>query len=646
MRILHVTRELHEDRRYGLGRSLDPVLQALQQAGHELSYLTQEQLGQRARELQQRWVRRLLPLARWLFGVPGELQVHLWLERLNMGRLAAHVAAKTRADIVHLHDPWIGWGFRIGRLIYGARSSRWGITQHGFGCYTDAIREEGVPYTARLTRLNRRMEASVLRAADWVVCPTAAARAQLARDMGLPEIPAHWQVVPHAQPQLALPSRAAARQQLGWRSEDWHVLAVGRINPVKRMELVVRVCLQMGRTMRLTILGPGDASALHALVDAEAGAKLQLEVLTVDDVTPYLAAADVYVSTSLNESFGIANLEALAAGVPAICTAVGGVPEVTGGSAWLLPPAEPALGHALRRALRELQDSPQQRRHWADAGARHARQWPDAQQVAQRYEAIYLYKPWREPIAQAALAEPPAPELPLCALPVPLQLDQAQRVLVFAPHPDDEAIGCGGALALLARAGVPVRVVLVSDGSGAGELPPGTDQIRQREFVTALQRLGISDYALLGFPDGGLKLEAPLLQAIRQQVDEFQPGWVFGPSSADLHRDHRVVAQALRQAACANANVQRLYEYETWSPLPVTHVLDISAVLDDKLAALSEHRTALAYGNYLEATVGLARHRGLLLGGPRPGAAGEAYLCSDRSTSFAWRQGWGEPAAH
>lgn len=246
--------------------------------------------------------------------------------------------------------------------------------------------------------------------------------------------------------------------------------------------------------------------------------------------------------------------------------------------------------------------------------------------------------PVSTPAAQHA---PQAAEPPLCALPLALPLAEAERVLVFAPHPDDESIGCGGALALLARAGIPMRVVLVSDGSGAGELPPGTDLIRRQEFVAALQRLGVVDHVLLGFPDGALRQDPPLQQAVAQQVQQFTPTWIFSPSSADLHRDHRVVALAVRQAAREVPAVQRLCEYETWSPLPVTHVLDISDVLEIKLAALAEHRTALACGNYLEATAGLARHRGILLGGPKPGAAGEGYLCTDRATGFAWQTAWG-----
>ena len=390
MRILHVTRELASDRRFGMGRSLDPVVAALQQAGHELRYLTQADLSPRAREHQRRWTERLLPIARWLFGAAGEAFVLVWIERLNMGRLAAKVAAGSQADAVHLHDPWMAWGFRLCRRLHRAGRCRWGLTEHGFGSYSQAILEEGIPYTRALLRLNRWLESSVLRAADWVVCPTRSARAQLARDMALPEPPAHWHAVPHARPELALPSRADARRQLGWAEGEWHILAMGRLNPVKRFDLCVRACLQTGRALQLTILGEGDAAPLRALLASAPDAPLTLDVRCVTDVAPYLAAADVYVCSTRNESFGLANLEAVAAGLPSICTAAGAVPEVIGACAWLIPAGDEQVAGAMAQALCALMDNPQMTRQMSAVGRRHGAAWPDAKSVALRYEAIYL----------------------------------------------------------------------------------------------------------------------------------------------------------------------------------------------------------------------------------------------------------------
>lgn len=223
----------------------------------------------------------------------------------------------------------------------------------------------------------------------------------------------------------------------------------------------------------------------------------------------------------------------------------------------------------------------------------------------------------------------------LCSLPAPLPLDRARRALVLAPHPDDEVIGCGGLIVALLRLQVPVHVVLVTDGSGAGGLSAIEAARRPDEFRAAAQRLGASSLALLGLPDGALTTGVELDTALLRQVRDFAPNWLIAPTVHDAHRDHRRVAEAARQAALAVPSVEWLLSYETWSPLTPTHVLDISEHLDTKLAALAEHRTALAHGNYLAATEGLCRYRALLLGAPKPRGAAEVFSISDRPRQFA-----------
>lgn len=387
MRILHVTREFAADRRFGIGRSLQPVLDAFGRRGHEVRLLTQEDLGPRAKAAQARLSRVLTPPARLLYGDAGAVMASIWSERCTMGHLAARMARSWRADAVNLHDPWIGWGYRLACRFGPRPAGRWGISQHGFGAYADATREESVPSTPRLLGRLRRLEAGVLRNADWVLCPTVAARAQLARDLVEVAPARHWHVIPHARPLLGSASRTSVRQQLGLADDMPHVVAIGRVNPVKRLDAIVQACIALHRPLRLTLLAGGDGQALRALADS--APLLQFDLRTVDDVTPYLAAADVYVSAARNESFGLANLEALAAGVPALCTAVGGVPEVTAGRAWLLPGGDGGLVEAITQALQRLLDDPPLAAALADAGRRHAAAWPDADAVALRLEAIY-----------------------------------------------------------------------------------------------------------------------------------------------------------------------------------------------------------------------------------------------------------------
>lgn len=108
----------------------------------------------------------------------------------------------------------------------------------------------------------------------------------------------------------------------------------------------------------------------------------------------------------------------------------------------------------------------------------------------------------------------------LPSMPRPVRLNPARRLLVIAPHPDDETLGCGGVIARAARDGVPVAVVFVTQGDGSRataarefkRLQPRPAQLiamgrmRQEEARAALTALGVSGDALhfLGYPDGGI----------------------------------------------------------------------------------------------------------------------------------------------
>ena len=382
-----VTRELSGDRRYGLGRSLLPVVEALQRRGWLVRYLCQDDLSESAKTGRTRWLARLGHLP-GLAGVPNrQLMLGALAERLQMGWFAAQIARQQGFTSVHLHDPWLAWGFWLGMKALRLNGVRWGIAEHGFGCYSRATHEDGLMQGPLAQRWLRRLEVSTLAAANWVIAPTQLSLDQLARDLALPSNPGHWQAIPHAAPQFVLSSRAQARHALGWNESDFYVLGVGRLMPLKRFDILVDACASLASrypSLHVQHLGGGDAHGLQQRADA-AGWGDRIHFAVVDDVTPYLAAADVYVSTSATESFGLANLEALVAGLPCICTAVGGVPEVMGQGAWLIP-VNPAV---LAGAVDELIRLPVQRISLAARATVQAGHAPDIERVTDRYAELF-----------------------------------------------------------------------------------------------------------------------------------------------------------------------------------------------------------------------------------------------------------------
>ncbi len=385
--VLMVTRELAGDRRYGIGRSLMPVVDALSQRGWQVRYLCQEDLPEKARMRYLQWQ------VRWK-GFPGiqgnptrEQLVAACLERWFMGWFAARVAQAEKYQTVHLHDPWLAFGFYVGVLLLRLRSVRWGLTEHGFGSYSRATHDDGLLQGHRAQRWLRRMEAWVLSKAHFVTAPTHLALQQLARDLALPSMPAHWVAIGHTVADVPTRNRSQARSRLGWMESDLVVLGVGRLVPLKRFDLLVDACAALASRypqLRLVLLGDGDSQGLIARAELTSLAG-RVQCLSVPDVWPYYAGADIYVSTSSTESFGLANFEALQSGLPCVCTAVGGVPEVMGEGAWLVPVDLDAVGSAVEALL----GSVVQRNLWAQRAQARSCKVSDTAAIVDAYVAVY-----------------------------------------------------------------------------------------------------------------------------------------------------------------------------------------------------------------------------------------------------------------
>lgn len=161
----------------------------------------------------------------------------------------------------------------------------------------------------------------------------------------------------------------------------------------------------------------------------------------------------------------------------------------------------------------------------------------------------------------------------------PLDLDGATALVVVAAHPDDETLGAGGLIAECAERGVPVTVVLVTDGAGSHPDDPRIGRRRAGELLVALDLLGVTAApVMLGFPDGGTRehrdriaaaLEAVLRSMTAPAPDGATAGapgriLVAAPWVGDGHRDHRVVGEIVRELVARDADRLTLLAYPIW----------------------------------------------------------------------------------
>lgn len=148
--------------------------------------------------------------------------------------------------------------------------------------------------------------------------------------------------------------------------------------------------------------------------------------------------------------------------------------------------------------------------------------------------------------------------------------DLEASAMVFAPHPDDEVLGCGGTIQLMRAAGASVAVVIMTDGraSHAG-LIPARDlvSIRRAESEQAAIQLGLSpaDYVHLDFEDHRLdEVESAASDRVLQLLESFNPAQVFVPHRRDGLSDHVATFEIVCAALARRGKPVTIFEYPVW----------------------------------------------------------------------------------
>ena len=209
-----------------------------------------------------------------------------------------------------------------------------------------------------------------------------------------------------------------------------------------------------------------------------------------------------------------------------------------------------------------------------------------------------------------------------------LRTPPGRRLLVLAPHPDDESIGCGGTLALAAADGAAVHVVFLTDGRQGDPalraLPDGgvtrraaetaLASRRREEALAAMAVLGVQAWTFADAPDGALDTAVAATAAvIAPLLAQLRPDVVLLPCFTDRHADHFAANRCLFAAvdllgtsACAGL---RVLGFEAWSPVYANLVVDVAPVYDRKLRAIACHASQTADADYLGGVDGLNRFR-------------------------------------
>ena len=179
------------------------------------------------------------------------------------------------------------------------------------------------------------------------------------------------------------------------------------------------------------------------------------------------------------------------------------------------------------------------------------------------------------------------------------------KVLILAPHPDDEVLGCGGIMKKYSEAENEVFVLVITRGTPKHYSDEKILNVRQ-EARSAHKILGVKETSFLDFhaPELDIVNKSEISRAISTYISKWAITDMYLPHRGDIHHDHRAVFEAALVAArpVGNYCVKNIHAYETlseteWAPpfsddafIP-THFVNIENEMESKLEAMKCYRS-------------------------------------------------------
>jgi LmbE family N-acetylglucosaminyl deacetylase len=148
-------------------------------------------------------------------------------------------------------------------------------------------------------------------------------------------------------------------------------------------------------------------------------------------------------------------------------------------------------------------------------------------------------------------------------------MSSPSKILVVAPHPDDETLGCGGTILRHLAQGDEVHWLIVTSIDGVAGFSSERVAKRASEIETVAARYGFTSVQSLGLPTTRLDTlpKGDIVQHVGKAIGQVQPDTVYMPYRNDVHSDHAAVFDAVISATKTFRTpfVRRLYVYETLS---------------------------------------------------------------------------------
>ena len=171
-------------------------------------------------------------------------------------------------------------------------------------------------------------------------------------------------------------------------------------------------------------------------------------------------------------------------------------------------------------------------------------------------------------------------------IPMPIDVPKGERILIYAPHQDDETLGIGGTILKCLEKGKTIKTIYVTDGAAGTKSTNGPHlrKIRKKEALEVWEELGGNKPLFWDLPCRKITINDKTASEMINHIDEFQPDIIFVPYFFEQPLDHRNTSKLLIRANGLDKLNDKIeiWSYQVTSIMLPNIVIDISDYIDRK----------------------------------------------------------------
>jgi LmbE family N-acetylglucosaminyl deacetylase len=181
--------------------------------------------------------------------------------------------------------------------------------------------------------------------------------------------------------------------------------------------------------------------------------------------------------------------------------------------------------------------------------------------------------------------------------PIQVQIPENKNILVIAPHPDDETLGCGGLLLQAVKKKCNINILSLSSGAA------NDAEVRETELRKSANDLGVNNITFLRLSDGLVGNEITGKNILNNLSLEFNPNIILIPFILDNHDDHKNANKLLLELS--DDKKLDIWCYQVYSNIIANAYCDITNVADTKYKIIENYSSQLKYFDYINWNKGL-----------------------------------------